>query len=221
MEILSPSLLSADFTQLGNQLSLLESVGVPYIHLDIMDGVFVPNITMGQPVLKSIRKATKLFFDVHLMIVEPEKYIQDFRDAGADSICFHVEATKNPAAVIKAIQESGAKAAISLKPATPIESLLPYINQVDMVLVMTVEPGFGGQSFRQEQLEKVKTLAKWKKEKNLSYDIQVDGGISMKNIREVLEAGANVIVAGSAVLGQPDVAKAAKDFLDVFQEARP
>lgn len=218
MNHFSPSLLSADFTQLGNQLSLLEKVGVSYLHLDIMDGVFVPNISIGLPVIKSIRKASNMFFDVHLMIVEPEKYIQDFRDAGADSICFHIEATKDPMAVIQKIKVSGAKAAITLRPATPVESLLPYLELLDMVLVMTVEPGFGGQSFMPDQLEKVRTLLKWKKEKQLAYDIEVDGGITLGNVTQALDAGANVIVAGSAVFDQPDIAKAAKGFLELFQE---
>ena len=216
--ILSPSLLSADFTQLGNQLAMLEKSGVAYLHLDIMDGVFVPNISMGLPVVKSIRKASKLVFDVHLMIVNPIKYVQAFRDAGADLICFHIEAAADPDAVISAIKESGARAAITLKPGTPVEELLPFLDKLDMVLVMTVEPGFGGQSFMNEQLEKIRKLAVWKKEKNLSFDIEVDGGVGLDNVRMVLDAGANVIVAGSAVFGQADLCQAAKGFLDVFQE---
>lgn len=218
MLILSPSLLSADFSALGDQLAILEKADVPYIHLDIMDGVFVPNISMGIPVIAGIRKVSKLFFDVHLMIVEPEKYIKAFYEAGADSICFHIEATKDPKAVIASIKALGISAAITLKPNTPVEDLLPYLADLDMVLVMTVEPGFGGQSFMTEQLLKVETLSRWKKEKNLAFDIEVDGGVGLSNVRQVLDAGANVIVAGSAVFGQADVKKAANEFLEIFRE---
>ncbi len=215
---LSPSLLSADFTQIGSQLEIVENAGTPYLHLDVMDGVFVPNISFGIPVIKSIRKASGMVFDVHLMIVEPEKYIEEFRNAGADIINFHVEATKNPASVIAKIKSLGAKAAITMKPATPVSAIEPYLAELDMVLVMTVEPGFGGQKFMADQLPKIVRLAQLKKENNLHFDIEVDGGIGMGNVKQVLDAGANVIVAGSAVFGQEDIGRAASDFIELFKE---
>ena len=199
---LSPSMLSIDFTKVGEQLAIVEQAGVPYIHLDVMDGVFVPNISFGIPVIKGIRKASNMVFDAHLMIVDPERYVEQFRDAGADIINFHVEATKDPAGCIAKIKES----------------IKPYLKDVDMVLVMTVEPGFGGQKFMADQVPKIAQLAAWKKEMGLSYDIEVDGGITLDNVREVLDAGANVIVAGSAVFGKEDIAGAAKGFMEIFKE---
>lgn len=215
---LSPSMLSIDFTKIGEQLAIIEQAGTPYIHLDVMDGVFVPNISFGIPVIKGIRKASSMVFDTHLMIVEPEKYVEEFRKAGADIINFHLEATENPQKVIDLIHTTGAKAGITIKPNTPVETVKPYLAHVEMVLIMTVEPGFGGQKFMENQVSKIRQLAEWKKEMNLEYDIQVDGGITQDNVRIVLEAGANVIVAGSAVFGKEDIAKAAKDFIEVFKE---
>ena len=215
---LSPSMLSIDFGKVAEQLKIVEDVGTPYIHLDVMDGIFVPNISFGIPVIKSIRKDSKMVFDAHLMIVEPEKYVEEFVKAGADIITFHVEATKYPAEVIQQIKAAGAKAGIVLNPRTPVEVVYPFIKDVDMVLVMTVEPGFGGQKFMVQHVSKIRKLAEWKKELGLGYDIEVDGGITIDNVREVLDAGANVIVAGSAVFGKPDIAAAAKAFLDVFKE---
>ena len=215
---LSPSMLSIDFTKVGEQLSIVEQAGTPYIHLDVMDGVFVPNISFGIPVIKGIRKATNMVFDAHLMIVEPERYVEEFKKAGADIINFHVEATKDPAAVIKKIKDLGVKAGITIKPKTPVETIKPFLKDLDMVLVMTVEPGFGGQKFMEDQVPKIRQLAEWKKELGLSYDIEVDGGVNIDNVRTVLDAGANVIVAGSAVFGKEDIAAAAKGFLDVFKE---
>lgn len=215
---LSPSLLSADFARVGEQLSLLEGAGVPYLHLDVMDGIFVPNITFGMPVIQSIRKAGKMVFDVHLMITEPGRYVEEFAKAGADIVNFHVEATEDPAAVLAKIKGMGAKAGITIKPGTPAEAVKPYLPEVDMVLVMTVEPGFAGQKFMPEQVEKIRRLAEWKEELGLAYDIEVDGGITLENVRTVLDAGANVIVAGSAVLGKEDIAGAAGEFLKIFKE---
>lgn len=215
---LSPSMLSIDFTKVGEQLSIVEQAGTPYIHLDVMDGVFVPNISFGIPVIKGIRKCSQMVFDAHLMIVEPERYIEEFRKAGADIINFHVEATKDPAAVIAQIKATGAKAGITIKPKTPVECIRPYLQDLDMVLVMTVEPGFGGQKFMEDQVPKIKQLAQWKKDLGLSYDIEVDGGITLENVRTVLDAGANIIVAGSAVFGKEDIAAAAKGFMDIFKE---
>lgn len=215
---LSPSMLSIDFAKIGEQLAIIEQAGTPYIHLDVMDGVFVPNISFGIPVIKGIRKASNMVFDAHLMIVEPEKYIEEFRKAGADIINFHLEATENPKKVIDLIHSTGAKAGITIKPNTPVEAVKPYLAEVEMVLVMTVEPGFGGQKFMENQVPKIRQLAIWKKEMNLGYDIQVDGGITQENVKIVLNAGANVIVAGSAVFGKEDIAKAAKDFFEIFKE---
>ena len=215
---LSPSMLSIDFGKVAEQLKLIENAGTPYIHLDVMDGVFVPNISFGIPVIKSVRKHSNMIFDAHLMIVEPEKYIEDFHKAGADIITIHVESTKYPMEVIHQIKATGCKAGITLNPRTPVETLLPYLKEVDVIMVMTVEPGFGGQRFMESQLSKIKQLAKWRKEMGLGYDIEVDGGITIDNVREVLEAGANVIVAGSAVFGKEDIAAAAKDFMDIFKE---
>ncbi len=215
---LSPSMLAIDFSRIGQVLQEAEKAGTPYLHLDVMDGVFVPNISFGIPVIQSLRKATDMVFDVHLMIVEPERYIEAFRKAGADIITFHIEATKNPADVITQIKQSGAKAAITLKPGTPVTDLLPYLEMVDMVLVMTVEPGFGGQSFMADQVSKIEQLAKWKQEHGWQYDIEVDGGITKDNVRIVLNAGANVIVAGSAVFGKNNVTEAVDGFLDIFKE---
>lgn len=215
---LSPSMLSIDFTKVGEQLQAIEAVGTPYIHLDVMDGVFVPNISFGMPVIHGIRKASNMVFDVHLMVVEPERYIEEFRKAGADIINFHLEATENPAAVIAQIKATGAKVGVTIKPKTPVEALQPYLQDVDMILIMTVEPGFGGQKFMQDQVSKIEQLSAWKKELGLSYDIQVDGGITQDNVRIVLDAGANVIVAGSAVFGKADIAAAAQEFMEIFKE---
>ncbi len=201
---LAPSMLSADITNLGADLKTLEEAGIKYLHLDIMDGRFVPNISFGVPVIKGIRKATNMIFDVHMMIVEPENYIQAFRDAGADLLNFHLESTKYPAEVIKQIKETGAMVGITINPQTPVEALTPYLKDVDMILVMTIHPGFGGQAFMPEPVEKVRKLAEWKKEFGYTYDIQVDGGISKDTIRTALDAGANILVAGTAVFGKGD-----------------
>lgn len=215
---LSPSLLSVDFARVKEQLELIEQAGTPYLHLDVMDGVFVPNISFGMPVIKSLRKATDMVFDVHLMIVDPEKYVEDFKKAGADIITFHVEATKDVAGTIEKIQNLGVKVGLTLKPGTPLSAVTPYLKDLDMVLVMTVEPGFGGQSFMEDQVAKITELARLKKENNWNYDIEVDGGITTENVAIVLEAGANVIVAGSAVFGKADIKTAASDFIGIFKE---
>lgn len=213
---LSPSMLSIDFGKVAEQLKLVEDAGTQYIHLDVMDGIFVPNISFGIPVIKSIRKHSNMVFDAHLMIVEPEKYVEEFRKAGADIINFHVEATKYPAEVIQQIKATGAKAGITINPRTPVEVVYPFLKDVDMVLVMTVEPGFGGQKFMDSMFQ----TDSWQKEKGAGSGvrIEVDGGVTLDNVREVLDAGANVIVAGSAVFGKEDIAGAAKGFLDIFKE---
>ena len=215
---ISPSILTADFARLEQECKSLQKSGADWIHCDVMDGVFVPNLTFGMPILSSIRKCVVLPLDVHLMIVEPKRYVEQFAKAGADIITFHVEATKYPAEVIQQIKATGAKAGIVLNPRTPVEVVYPFIKDVDMVLVMTVEPGFGGQKFMTPCLSKIKQLAAWKEELGLDYDIEVDGGININNAREVVEAGATVVVAGSAVFEKEDIGAAAKGFLDIFKE---
>ncbi|MCI9354039.1 MAG: ribulose-phosphate 3-epimerase [Firmicutes bacterium] len=216
--ILSPSLLAADFTKLGQQLEQIEKGGAQYIHLDVMDGIFVPNISFGIPVIQSIRKSSNLIFDVHLMIVEPERYVEAFRKAGADIINFHIEATKDAASTLSKIKSLGAKTGITIKPNTPVSEIVPYLENVDMVLIMTVEPGFGGQKFMADKMEKVTELVKIREQKNLKFDIEIDGGVNINNVKEILDTGVNVIVAGSAVFGAEDVESRTKEFLNILQE---
>ena len=216
MNILSPSILSADFTILGDELRCIDEAGSEYIHIDVMDGIFVPSISYGMPVIKSIRKATKKVFDVHLMITEPERYINEFVESGADIITFHVEATKDPDKVIDMIHEKGLKAGISVKPKTPLEAIEPYLEKIDMLLIMSVEPGFGGQAYIEGSTEKIRAAREMVKAHGLNTDIQVDGGINLQNLPEVLEAGANIIVAGSSIF-KGDVAGNVKAFLDIMK----
>lgn len=213
---LSPSLLSADFTKLGEEIKILEENNVPYIHVDVMDGIFVPNISIGIPVVKSIRKITDLVLDVHLMITKPERYIEAFAQAGADIINIHYEATDCVEEALKKIRELGKSPALTIKPKTSFTEVTKYAELVDMFLVMSVEPGFGGQSFIESTLANVEGLAKYKAENNLTYDIEIDGGIGTDNLTRPLDAGANVIVAGSAIFGKGNTTEQIKAFQQIM-----
>lgn len=218
---ISPSVLSADFSKLGAEAKRMEDCGAEYLHLDVMDGKFVPNITFGAPVIKSIRDKANTVFDVHLMIDDPFKYIDDFAKAGADIITFHVESSSDPAATVEKIISSGCKAGMSIKPATPAQELFPFLNSLSMVLVMTVEPGFGGQSFMEDTMDKVMILREEIKRRGLDIDIQVDGGINSKTVSAAARAGANVFVAGSAVFGAPDASQAISSLRELARGAYP
>ena len=215
MNILSPSILSADFTKLGEEIETIDNAGAEYIHVDVMDGMFVPSISYGMPVIKSIRKSTGKVFDVHLMISEPIRYIADFAASGADMITVHVEACSDVVATIGKIREYKLKVGITLNPDTPVSAIKPYLNRVDMVLIMSVNPGFGGQKFITSSVDKIKEVKRLRDELNLSYDIEVDGGINIDNLATVLEAGANVIVAGSAIF-RGDAAENVKKFKSIM-----
>ncbi len=209
---ISPSILSSDYGKLSSELKRMEDCGADMLHIDVMDGHFVPNITLGAPIVKCIRKSSSLPFDVHLMISDPYKYIPDFVKAGSDIITFHVESDSDIEKTIDLILASGKKAGLSVKPKTPIETVYPYLDKLSMVLVMTVEPGFGGQSFMEDMMPKVSAVKAEIERKGLDVDIQVDGGINKDTISVAAKAGANVFVSGNAIFSSNDAAKTIADF---------
>lgn len=214
--VLSPSILAADFKVLGQEMKKTEENGAAYIHFDVMDGMFVPSISFGMPVLASINDATEQFMDAHLMVQEPIRYVEAFQKAGADYVTVHLEACEDVKTTLDKIHACGMKAGLAVNPETDVKELVPYLEDVEMILIMSVYPGFGGQKFIPESLDKIRAVRAMLNEKNLETDIQVDGGIYVENVREVLDAGANVIVAGSAVF-RGDAGENTAKFMEILK----
>lgn len=215
---LAPSILTADFSNLENEVKKIELNGCKYLHLDVMDGHFVPNISFGPALIKSIRKISNMIFDVHLMISNPLDYIEDFVNAGADIINFHIECNNDTLEVINKIKSFNKKVGVTIKPNTNVEDVFPFLEKIDMVLIMSVEPGFGGQSFMEDMMEKVSTLKQYTKEKNIEIDIEVDGGINIKNAHIPINSGANMIVVGSGIYNENGADKNVISYLEYFNE---
>lgn len=202
--LIAPSILAADFSRLGQEIEAVAQAGCDYIHIDVMDGIFVPNISIGQPVIQAIRAVTSLPLDVHLMIEEPDRYIESFAAAGADIICVHAEASRHLHRSLQKIRDCGKQAAVSLNPATPLETISWVLDQVSMVLIMSVNPGFGGQSFIPATLDKIRALKEMLNQRRLTVDIEVDGGITVDNAAQVITAGANILVSGTGIFHRSD-----------------
>ncbi len=217
MYILAPSILGADFSMLNQQIKAVSDAGARYLHLDVMDGVFVPSISIGMPVISAIRKCSDQFFDVHMMVKEPGRYVEDIKKAGADLICVHQEACIHLDRTLHQIQSAGLKVGVAINPATPVEMLDCVLDQVDQVLIMSVNPGYGSQKFIPYTLNKIRKLRQILKERNLKVDIQVDGGVTLKNVRQFLDAGANILVSGSAVFAG-DATENTRAFMNILKE---
>ena len=215
---LCPSILAADFNRLGEQIKTLEAEGVEWLHIDVMDVDFVPSISFGMPVIKSIRKESRMFFDVHLMVTEPERYIQDFVDCGADSITVHAEACEDLERTVELIRDAGIKVGVSIKPATPVNDISHLLKDIDMVLIMTVQPGFGGQKYMDECTEKIREVRELISREELDVDVEVDGGIADGTLETVVQAGANILVAGSYIFNG-DITKNVRKALAKMKEA--
>lgn len=218
MNYLAPSILSADFCELGRDIELVEKAGAPYLHIDIMDGMFVPSISFGMPVLKCIKKRSNLFMDVHMMVEQPQRYVEELIGLGADGVTIHVEACDCVEKTLTKIRTLGAKSGIAINPETPVSAVLPYLGMVDMVLVMTVHPGFGGQKYIAECTDKIREVRHVINEKYPDVKLEIDGGVTLDNLQMNLEAGADVIVAGSAVF-KGDIEENVKEFLKVMQSS--
>ena len=215
--VIAPSILSADFTQLGKDIKETEEGGAAYLHFDVMDGMFVPNISFGIPVMKSIRKATHQVMDAHLMVQDPIRYVKAFKEAGADLITVHLEACPDVRKTLTEIQDLGIMAGLSICPETPVEEIREYLEYVDMILIMSVHPGAGGQKFMEESLDRIRETRKMIEESGKEIDIQVDGGVKFENARKILDAGANILVAGSAVFGD-NIIENTRKFVEIFRD---
>lgn len=215
--VIAPSILSADFTQLGSEIKQTEDNGAAFLHFDVMDGMFVPNISFGIPVMKSIRKATRQIMDAHLMVQDPIRYVEAFRDAGADLITVHYEACPDVAKVLVKIKDMGLRAGLSINPDTPVEAVREYLEIVDMILVMSVYPGAGGQKFIRESLDRLRDIRRMIQESGRDIDLQVDGGVTLENMPEIIEVGANIFVAGSAVFSG-DIGENVRKCMEIFRK---